>query len=1247
MKIRKIIINNLTSLAGEHVIDFTVEPLKSAGLFAITGDTGAGKSTILDAICLALYNQAPRLENIQKLKSENIDKKDVNVTDVRNYLRRGEREGSSVVEFEAQNGARYRATWQVRLRRTGTYDNIIHTLEQIAPNYKAFDRQEVKAKIVEILGLDYNQFSRTVMLAQNSFANFLNARIEEKSALLEKLTGTEVYGNISKRIYEEKVKAEQDLAALNVEKSTVLRDFMSDEEKTERTQQKELLETTLKDLEGQQRTTEQQLKWLDDYDKAVAEVTQCEANYAEVYKRYLSLTPERQLLERYDDVIGQLSLYNEIKGHQANIEKCKNERQELERQMMLCTENAEKCKMENDLALSKLVEANKQMEQRRPDIQRGLKIGGEMKENQVLLNEREVEFNKIKNDVAERKNNLQIKNTELADLQVVIEQTNYKLQGLNVFRTLFEKFDIVKSKLTDLEKESLHNADCRRTHEEQQVVQTKVRALIEKERKEQQTLSDLLRTRKTEVHLLEQNNTSLDFNFLQQSVTQNTTRLEALRGARKLWKNIAQCYEDIEQMRAKTNASRITIEHLMADLKQAEHKIDQANEVFQKAHENFTFHSSQNIEVMRKNLKEGSPCPVCGGTHHPYHTESARELGKIFEDIEHQYNESRDYLETCKEHARQLRSQLASVQGKYEEEQRYFNILNQKKEEYKSEWTQYADLDISFKECSSAVNSNLRLITIEQLENNTEVNLQKQKDELSFFSKNQEGINTLNKLIRELTERETEETKRINELETQLKISVSKIRDLKVQIDLSDRRLKELYADLDYLILDSGWMAKWRMNPEQYASTLQSMYNDWKTTSKKFEDAQQRCDVVQTIIKQLENELKLAMQTEDAMRDHRNATQELLRIKSDELKNLFGNQSPEEVEQQLLDVIQKTSQAQQETKYRLDAAKAQLDEVVGSKRKTEEDYVHFQQLYIQQSGKLDCWMAAYNRDHSPLRVEELEALFTDPRDWSQLRLRISSCKEEMTLTQNTRNKAEERLEQIRQDNMRPDTAKGETREALIEQHNETLQHIKSNTEILTMIKAKIAAHERAIHEVGLMKKRFEQAEDNLNWWSRLNTLFGSADGKKFREIAQSYTFEYLVMYANQHLLQLSPRYRLRTVPGTLMLQIIDRDMFDQQRYVNSLSGGETFVVSLALALALAGLSIEGLSIGSLFIDEGFGNLDNDSLNLVMQALANLQAGQGKKVGIISHTEQIRTQISPRINVIKKPLGGESVVKVEG
>lgn len=1246
MLILKVIIRNLTSLAGEHTIDFTAEPLRSAGLFAITGDTGAGKSTILDAICLALFNRAPRLDNVQRLKSENVDSKEVNTVDARNYLRRGEREGSAIVEFKATNGAHYRATWQVRLKRTGAYDNVIHTLEQLSPNRRTYDKAEVKAKIEEALGLDYAQFSRTVMLAQNSFANFLNAKIEEKSALLEKLTGTEIYGTISKRIYEEKTRAEQQVAELNVEKNTVLRDFMCEEELAEKQQQQALLETTVREMDNQKRITEQQLKWIDDHDEAMLEVKRCEENHAEIYKQYLSLTPERQLLERYDDVISQQTLFNEIKSHQANIEKCKTDRIDVEKAMHQSQEEMEQSRMANDLAVSRLVEANKQLEQRRPDIQRGLKIGGEMKENQILLTQRELDLRKIQEDVVERRNKLKFRQTEAAELQTAINKYKYELQALTVYRSLFDKFDIVKSRLQDLEKEGLHNADCHRTYQEQQVAQTSLRAILDREKKELQRISDLLSTRKSEVALFEHHNSDFTLSQLQSVITQNTSRLALLKSAKNLWVRLTKDYENIDLMRSKVNASRIAIEQLSADLQVAQRNILVATENFNKANENFTFHSSQNIEAMRKNLKEGSPCPVCGGTHHPYHTESARELGKIFEDIERRYKETSEILEEAKEKSRSIRASLASVQGKYEEEQRNFDALHQQLHFEEEEWKQYEALDVTFRECSSAVNANLRLITIEQLINNTENNLQQQQAELSAYNANQESINNLNRIIRELSEKSAQQAQQIADIEAQLKISISKQRDAKQQIDVSDRRLKELYIDLDNIILDSSWMARWRSNPEQYLLSLQDLYNKWTRTSKLLEEHCQKLELADNIMKSEDNELQIAIQAENAAREYRDGTRELLRIKQDELTALFGLQTPEEVEQALLDVISQASAQQQATKFQLDAAKAKLDEATGTKRKLEQDYLHFQQLYTQQSGKLDCWMAAYNREHSPLRFAELEEIFTDTRDWNALRRNILQCKEQLTVAQNTRNLAEQNLARIRQDTMRPDSAKGETRESLKAALLDTNARIAESSERLGQIKALIERHEKALHETALMQSRIKAAEDNNEWWQRLNTMFGSADGKKFREIAQSFTFEHLVMRANEQLLQLSPRYRLCTIPGTLMLQIIDRDMFDQQRYVSSLSGGETFVVSLALALALSGLSAEGLTIGSLFIDEGFGNLDNDSLNLVMQALANLQAGQGRKVGIISHTEQIRTQISPRINVEKRPIGGESIVRIE-
>lgn len=199
--------------------------------------------------------------------------------------------------------------------------------------------------------------------------------------------------------------------------------------------------------------------------------------------------------------------------------------------------------------------------------------------------------------------------------------------------------------------------------------------------------------------------------------------------------------------------------------------------------------------------------------------------------------------------------------------------------------------------------------------------------------------------------------------------------------------------------------------------------------------------------------------------------------------------------------------------------------------------------------------------------------------------------------------------------------------------------------MLAIADEKLSSHERCERNAAAMRERVDAAKENAEQWKRLCDMFGSADGKRFRNLAQGYTFGTLVEHANRQLRMLCPRYELRNIAGSLDLEIIDREMFDQARYVHSLSGGETFVVSLALALGLAALSGDNLQIGSLFIDEGFGNLDRESLDMVMSALANLENTQGRKVGVISHTEQIQMQISPQIRVVKLPSGGRSKIEI--
>ncbi|MFZ6773096.1 AAA family ATPase [Undibacterium sp. SXout7W] len=190
--------------------------------------------------------------------------------------------------------------------------------------------------------------------------------------------------------------------------------------------------------------------------------------------------------------------------------------------------------------------------------------------------------------------------------------------------------------------------------------------------------------------------------------------------------------------------------------------------------------------------------------------------------------------------------------------------------------------------------------------------------------------------------------------------------------------------------------------------------------------------------------------------------------------------------------------------------------------------------------------------------------------------------------------------------------------------------------------AKAQDDARRLQSADLLQE-MQQQQHRQRIWAQLNDLIGSQDGKKFRNYAQQYTLDVLLAYANQHLHQLARRYRLQRIRDSLGLMVIDQDMGDENRSVHSLSGGESFLVSLALALGLASLSSNRVKVESLFIDEGFGSLDADTLRVAMDALDSLQA-QGRKVGVISHVQEMTERIATKI-MVQRTAGGRSLVGV--
>ncbi|MEG2849584.1 MAG: AAA family ATPase, partial [Bacteroidales bacterium] len=268
MKILAIRGKNLASLDGEFEIDFTIEPLKSAGIFAITGSTGSGKSTLLDALCLALFDDTPRTNMASENNIQIVDVKDktINQKDSRNILRRGTSDGYAEVDFVSLGGEIFRSRWSVR-RSRDKIDGLLQSSElrliNIVSNVEVQGRKtELLAKIVELIGLTFYQFTRAVLLAQGDFATFLKATQKEKAELLEKLTGTEIYSRISTLIYEKSKIAEQELNLLKERIKDV--EILSGENFNILAAEKVLIVHEVKAVQNEVTILTEKLKWIVD-----------------------------------------------------------------------------------------------------------------------------------------------------------------------------------------------------------------------------------------------------------------------------------------------------------------------------------------------------------------------------------------------------------------------------------------------------------------------------------------------------------------------------------------------------------------------------------------------------------------------------------------------------------------------------------------------------------------------------------------------------------------------------------------------------------------------------------------------------------------------------------------------------------------------------------------------------------------------------------------------------------------------
>jgi exonuclease SbcC len=312
------------------------------------------------------------------------------------------------------------------------------------------------------------------------------------------------------------------------------------------------------------------------------------------------------------------------------------------------------------------------------------------------------------------------------------------------------------------------------------------------------------------------------------------------------------------------------------------------------------------------------------------------------------------------------------------------------------------------------------------------------------------------------------------------------------------------------------------------------------------------------------------------------------------------------------------------------------------KEQAEKDMASLQQLTESFFKKIQEWLTEFNeRNTQAINTDKLAQLLTLSPGWIETeRAAIRAIDDAITQSLSV---LQERTTQLQQHEQQRLSERSEAAlNALLTSVKTDLQHqVQEKNEIGFRLQQDLLNKQKIGDLLGFIEAK---AQVVVNW-ARLNEVIGSADGKKFRQIAQEYTLDVLLSYANVQLEILSRRYLLQRIPNTLALQVLDQDMGDEVRTVFSLSGGESFLVSLALALGLSSLSSSRMHVESLFIDEGFGSLDPATLNIAMDALERLH-NQGRKVGVISHVPEMTERIPVQIRVSKEH-SGRSKVEVVG
>ena len=1125
MKIEKITIHNIASIA-DAVIDFNQKPLVDNNLFLICGETGVGKTTILDAISLALFGKTPRF-------NKNISSRDAIAIDglasdkVVQIMRRHTTQAFVELNFSVDNQP-YCATWEAHR----AYNAINGTL-LINLSLRIGDKviqNKVPQLIEEIIGLTFEQFCRTTMLAQGEFTKFMFSDDNDKASILEKLTNTEQYTRYGKRIFDETNKKEKlhkdEYAKIKAIEETLLtqehfleiQQKISDLKKSEKTTDEEYeiinkknnwlltreelrnkLDKTTREWEQLQtqisahdfKETEKLITDWDNTGKARETLNSWNVNEQKIKSNVNSLD---QLKTDFATLSGN---YNYLKATILTLSQQKNAKENYLHQQQ---------PLDNMLRQSQTI-----VSELKSIIRLGLEIDKEAQQkitNENALPNLEKLYQSAKTATAQANTSNQKKQTE-------INQKKEELQQKNI---------------QSLEKEK----------EKQQELLT----IINETERAYQVYSE----KKKELRMESDNQANLE-----KEILENNNKTAELR---KNLEATQTAYNDAESLYQKTLLS--------------------VNDA---------------AKTLRQQLKVNDKCPVCGHLIDSILQDDAfakalepilqkqQQQKQIFDEAQELFNKSLYLMDLQKKQRQQIEEKINQATADCEQKNKDF-ITHCHQCGIDEMSANLNDIFFAKKKRITQTIAALtaQLNTCHLLQN--EINrLQKEKDEIT-----QKGFDTAQK-------QEHNSWKQWEKTKSNIEKSTSLISSYKNQTN-------DIYGKIQAIISYPDWQKEWESNATQFIQKLES-------------DAGSYLQTIQDCSK-IENDLRILQNTQNQI---------------DTVKNQILTTLPE---WGTILPCQSTEEPNLAAKWnRLNT------DVTALNRAIEETSA----ILKTNEQQLEMFYAA-NSSINSTRLQEL----CNYSDHSILTKRnhIATQKENLKVKEGEKKAAESGI--ISHDEKKMPLEETDTPDRLKQLLDELETTKKSTQEEKGKLIQLLQSDQENRGKIAEQKQKCDLLLENWKKWENMNKVFGDKEGTKFRKMMQSFVLKQLLSGANYYLERLSNRYKLDSTG--FLITIIDNYENDAVRPVNTLSGGESFLVSLALALGLSNINKQGLPVEMLFIDEGFGTLSGEHLNTVMNALEHLNANGSRKIGIISHVEGLRERIKTHIEVSRN--GHEaSNVKVVG